>query len=247
MCEKDLSPILHSDPFGRKCPVNIPFPTSPEQKSRIPQIAARMKKKGLPPGFIHSVSQLAQFDQGVFDLMDMWLAEQEAVTADLHEALKDYGVIPGQRGTNSSLLDRPTMITQAKQLLSEAETFGFEVKPGTAAALDATLGFNDVTDSLQLWRMFCDQCVHADSYAIGTVTRTMHTALAECLQPRLTPFNKKVFVNMVAATKKGFLERDPVNEVKAARFSATKHKQAQMNKNRASIEDQANSAWGGGD
>ncbi|MBL9109028.1 MAG: helix-turn-helix transcriptional regulator [Myxococcales bacterium] len=78
----------------------IPFKTTPEQIMNLASIVVEMKAAGVDPKFIVNVFELARTDQGVYDLMAMWLAaknepaERTEVVADLQEALDDYQDAP---------------------------------------------------------------------------------------------------------------------------------------------------------
>lgn len=72
--------------------MTIPFKTTPAQLNNVDQIAADMKRCGVDPDFVKLVSGLAKVDQGVYDLMVMWLEEddREEITKDLQDSLNDY-------------------------------------------------------------------------------------------------------------------------------------------------------------
>ena len=80
----------------------IPFKTTPEQVMSLASIMVGMKAAGVDPEFIVKVSELARTDQGVYDLMEMWLAaenepaERDEIVADLQEALDDYQDAPAE-------------------------------------------------------------------------------------------------------------------------------------------------------
>jgi hypothetical protein len=88
-----------------RCTINpftttIPFKTTPEQVMTLASIMVEMRTAGVAPGFIVEVSELARMDQGVYDLMALWLAaktdttERDEIIADLQEALDDYADAP---------------------------------------------------------------------------------------------------------------------------------------------------------
>ena len=51
----------------------IPFKTTPDQILTLPSIVVAMHQAGLDKSFIVAADELARADQGVFDLMEMWL------------------------------------------------------------------------------------------------------------------------------------------------------------------------------
>jgi DNA-binding phage protein len=78
----------------------IPFQTSPEQILKLASIMLQMERVGLDPDFIVNASELARSDQGVYDLMALWVeadndvAEREEIVADIQESLDDYHDAP---------------------------------------------------------------------------------------------------------------------------------------------------------
>lgn len=80
----------------------IPFHTTPEQVMNLATIMVAMRNAGLAQDFIVQASELARTDQGVYDLMAMWLAakgdvdEQREIIADLQESLDDYKDAPSE-------------------------------------------------------------------------------------------------------------------------------------------------------
>lgn len=76
----------------------IPFKTTDEQVLMLASFMVAMKEARLDPSFIVRASELARFDQGVFDLMALWLAADEAgraeIVADLQDSLDDYEDAP---------------------------------------------------------------------------------------------------------------------------------------------------------
>ena len=80
----------------------IPFHTTPEQVMNLATIMVAMGNAGLAQDFIVQASELARTDQGVYDLMAMWLAangdveEQAETVADLQESLDDYKDAPSE-------------------------------------------------------------------------------------------------------------------------------------------------------
>ena len=80
----------------------IPFKTTHEQVMSLASIMVEMRAEGVDPEFIVNVSELARTDQGVYDLMALWLAaknepaERDEIVADLQEALDDYAEAPAE-------------------------------------------------------------------------------------------------------------------------------------------------------
>jgi len=80
--------------------MTIPFKTSPEQVMRLASIMMEMEKSQLDQRFIVAASELARTDQGVFDLMALWLEnasnaeEQAEIIADIQDSIDDYQDAP---------------------------------------------------------------------------------------------------------------------------------------------------------
>ena len=79
----------------------MPFRTTPEQVLELAGIVVAMQKAKLPTQFIFDAQKVAQLDQGVFDLMEMWLNakkgdERDEVVADIQELVEDYAEAPAQ-------------------------------------------------------------------------------------------------------------------------------------------------------
>lgn len=76
----------------------IPFQTTPDQRMKLAEIMVGMQKAKLDALFIDNASELARFDQGVFDLMELWhqakAADRAEIVADIQDALDDYGDAP---------------------------------------------------------------------------------------------------------------------------------------------------------
>jgi DNA-binding phage protein len=78
----------------------IPFKTTPEQVMKLASIMVEMNRVGLDSNFIVAASELARADQGVFDLMALWLdtagnaAERGEIVADIQESIDDYQDAP---------------------------------------------------------------------------------------------------------------------------------------------------------
>lgn len=73
----------------------IPFRTTPEQAERLPAIVASMTAAGVPTRFTARLADLAAVDQGVYELMEMWLFyenDRYEIIVDLRKALDDYAV-----------------------------------------------------------------------------------------------------------------------------------------------------------
>lgn len=84
----------------------IPFKTTPEQALALASIMVEMKNAGLDHEFIVKASELGRMDQGVYDLMALWLnsardpAERDEIIADLHESIDDYAESPKETHHN---------------------------------------------------------------------------------------------------------------------------------------------------
>lgn len=78
----------------------IPFKTTDDQILHLSTIVVEMKGAGLEPAFIVAASELARTDQGVYDLMALWLdakgddAERDEIIADLQDSIDDYQDAP---------------------------------------------------------------------------------------------------------------------------------------------------------
>ncbi len=76
--------------------IPFPFPTSAEEVLHLETIVAAMEIAGVDNEFIVAASDLARADQGVYDLMAIWLAstgdpaEQDDAIADIRGLLRDY-------------------------------------------------------------------------------------------------------------------------------------------------------------
>lgn len=84
--------------------LKIPFKTTPEQITFIPTIISEMNKAGLDNKLITMASELAKTDQGIFELMGLWIMhiwfdpdnvnEISDILKDLEESVNDYGRKP---------------------------------------------------------------------------------------------------------------------------------------------------------
>jgi DNA-binding phage protein len=99
----------------------IPFKTTPDQVLKLISIVVEMKGAGLDLAFIISAFELAQRDQGVFDLMALWQefaadpSERAEVVADLQESLDDYAEAPAAP-TKRPRIDYDDLDDVAKQV-----------------------------------------------------------------------------------------------------------------------------------
>lgn len=79
-----------------------PFKTTPEQIVNLASIVIAMVNAGLDQAFVAAASELARTDQGVYDLMELWMAseddeaERDEIVADIQESLDDYADAPQQ-------------------------------------------------------------------------------------------------------------------------------------------------------
>lgn len=74
------------------------FKTTPEQQSRLFEIADQMEKVGLECLFIFKAFMLAAIDQGVYDLMVLWfeekdLIERQEIINDIQKSIDDYAYV----------------------------------------------------------------------------------------------------------------------------------------------------------
>ncbi len=66
-------------------------------------IVVEMKNAGLDHEFIVKASELARTDQGVYDLMALWLgapagsSERDEIVADIQESIDDYAAVPNMK------------------------------------------------------------------------------------------------------------------------------------------------------
>jgi DNA-binding phage protein len=79
--------------------MTTPFKTTPEQILNLASIMVEMRNVGLEHAFIVKASKLAESDQGVYDLMELWFAEsddseREEIVADIQESIDDYADAP---------------------------------------------------------------------------------------------------------------------------------------------------------
>ncbi len=78
----------------------IPFQTTPEQVLKVAKYAVQMGETGLPHAFVVRALQLAQVDQGAYELMELWAesdssADKGALIADLQELIDDHDELSG--------------------------------------------------------------------------------------------------------------------------------------------------------
>lgn len=77
-----------------------PFKTTPDQLLHLASIMVEMKNAGVDHELIVSASELARVDQGVYDLMALWMdassdpSERDEIIADLQDSLDDYADAP---------------------------------------------------------------------------------------------------------------------------------------------------------
>ena len=81
----------------------IPFKTTPDQVLNLAKIVLAMERAGLDRTFIRDADELARTDQGVYDLMALWLGEDDVeergeIIADIQESLDDYADAPAHPG-----------------------------------------------------------------------------------------------------------------------------------------------------
>lgn len=78
------------------------FKTTAEERVRLAEVVTKMKAEGVPVEFLAAVMELAQDDQGVFDLVALWeeaheaaeIEERNEALADLHDLVEDAVSLP---------------------------------------------------------------------------------------------------------------------------------------------------------
>jgi len=73
----------------------IPFATTQLQRFNIETIRASMVFCDLDPDFVKDSCELASYDQGVYELLELWVEspneeEEEATLEALRQVIKDY-------------------------------------------------------------------------------------------------------------------------------------------------------------
>ena len=78
--------------------MTIPHKTTPEQIVQLATIVVEMDHSGLDREFIVAADELGRTDQGVFDLMALWLeaehSDRDEIVADIQDAIDDYSDAP---------------------------------------------------------------------------------------------------------------------------------------------------------
>lgn len=80
--------------------MTTPFKTTPDQALNLASIMLEMEHAGLDHAFIVKASELARTDQGIYDLMALWLGaegdatERDEIVADIQESIDDYAAAP---------------------------------------------------------------------------------------------------------------------------------------------------------
>lgn len=76
--------------------MSVPFQTTPEQVLRLEDIVSEMRKAGVDTSLICAASELARTDQGVFDLLELWMSEIDNpvervfILVDVKMTIDDY-------------------------------------------------------------------------------------------------------------------------------------------------------------
>jgi DNA-binding phage protein len=75
------------------------YRTSDEQKVRVYQIATEMHKAGLSASFITGAVKLAEYYEGAFDLLELWVTEKkqterDQIISDIQDEIDDYSEQP---------------------------------------------------------------------------------------------------------------------------------------------------------
>ncbi len=99
----------------------IEFRTTPEQALNVARYALQMAATGLPQQFVAKVMELAQRDQGVYELLELWTEtssedEKEALVADLQEAIDEEEDLPRTLQVKPKI-DFDALETVAKRVL----------------------------------------------------------------------------------------------------------------------------------
>lgn len=108
----------------------IPFKTTAEEVISLATIVVEMEAAGIDREFIVRSFELAQHDQGVFDLMALWQesaaspGDREDIVADLQDSLDDYEDAPKAPQkkpyiTYDGLGDVAIQVTAAKKRLRD--------------------------------------------------------------------------------------------------------------------------------
>jgi hypothetical protein len=75
---------------------NLPFQTTEAQRANIPDLEKAMLQAGCEEDFVNKCARIAFDDQGVYELMEMWVEysgdsiEQHYILKDIEFLLKDY-------------------------------------------------------------------------------------------------------------------------------------------------------------
>jgi hypothetical protein len=75
------------------------FQTTEEQKVKLADIICDMVASNIDIEFITKINKIAKYDQGVFDLREIWsnskndLNERKEIIKDLQDAIDDYKFI----------------------------------------------------------------------------------------------------------------------------------------------------------
>ncbi len=73
----------------------LPFQTTPEQVTEIAAIQDAMQAYGLDTAFLEDAADMARTDQGVFDLMSMWMdcerdVDRDDIVEEIRQSISDY-------------------------------------------------------------------------------------------------------------------------------------------------------------
>lgn len=74
---------------------DIPFPTSVEEIMNLPSIVRQMEDAGIDPNLVSEAISIAEYDQGVYDLISLWCDSEErwAIEHDLQDVIEDYNLV----------------------------------------------------------------------------------------------------------------------------------------------------------
>lgn len=71
----------------------IPFKTTDKQRTRLMWVVKKMIEGGLSREMVEEAHNIAKFDQGLFDLMDMWCTDpndRQDIWKDVQDMVSEY-------------------------------------------------------------------------------------------------------------------------------------------------------------
>ena len=78
--------------------INVPFPTTLEQRSKLHRFAIEMLNSDLKPEFVDRVVEYAREDQGMYEIIELWSNE---VSGSDEEAALEASMSDFLRGSTS--------------------------------------------------------------------------------------------------------------------------------------------------